>query len=233
MSEQSAVQHSDEFYRSDEISLFEVLHTLWTHKVLIILWTLLGIVLGVLVHFAIPQTYRLEIPFTVNYHSQMAEYMCNNTRNVQLCRQNIDFGNHPEFADLSIKSDKIVLRDEDKTVTRVEAQQMLVALKSMIGPHSKRIFEESTQSIVDIENLESTHSRNADITMSEILRLHHKIRQYENGTAFADIGKQEYLQARPALVLLVSIFGMLSLLVSAFFVLTRKAYLDWRATHIS
>ncbi len=212
--------------------MFDIFHILWTNKALLVRWTIVGFIFGVIASFVIPQTYRLEISFTSNYHSIMAEQMCSGSRNLQQCKQNTDFANNPDFADFSIKSNKIILRDKNKTVTLPKAEQLVVALKGLIGPKSKQIFDESTQTMAYIRSLRDELNATG-FAVREMLKQHHKISQYNNGTAFADIGEVEYVSKRPGPIPLVLIFGIVGLFLSTIFVLVRDSYLNWQRDRAS
>ena len=61
---------------SDDLELFDILHTLWDGKTIVLLAAAAGLALGWFVGQLLPAKYSLTIPASINYHSLKSEYLC-------------------------------------------------------------------------------------------------------------------------------------------------------------
>ena len=95
---------------SDELDLFAVVHTLWSRRVLVLLATCAGLILGLGGSYVLPVSHKISVQTSINYHSLKSGYLCLDIRTRQRCVSQVDFSIATGFSTLTLKDQKVELR---------------------------------------------------------------------------------------------------------------------------
>lgn len=209
---------------SDELDLFEIIHTIWDGKVFIVMTTALGVLLGLATAYILPARYDLTVPFTINYHSLKSDYVCAGSRKRVACKQRTDFASHPGFAAFEIIDDQIKLQQSIDNEAGIE--EPIAALQTILKLNSAKIFDEANDSLAYVINL-NENGETTDAVIREIMKSHFIVRQYQNGTLFADLGQPEIKSSRLSPIVLIVLISGAFFILACSVVLFKNTYSNW------